>query len=37
MNSTTGRSRGARSRTQYAVGTISPMLNTTVMMPMMNE
>ena len=37
MNSTTGRSRGARRRTQYAVGTIRAMLNTTVMIPMMNE
>ena len=37
MNSTTGRARGTRSRTQNAVGTISAMLTTIVMIPTTNE
>ena len=36
-NSTTGRSRGRRSRTQYAVGTIRSVLTTIVIRPMTNE
>ena len=37
MNSTNGRARGTRSRTQYAVGISRPMLTMIVMMPMTNE
>ena len=37
MNSTNGRARGIRSRTQNAVGTMSAMLMTMVMMPTTNE
>ena len=37
MNSTNGRARGTRRRTQKAVGISSPMLTMIVMMPMTNE
>ena len=37
MNSTNGRARGTRRRTQNAVGNRSPMLTTIVMLPMTNE
>ena len=37
MNSTNGRARGTRSRTQKAVGTSSAMLRMIVMIPTMNE
>ena len=37
MNSTTGRARGTRSRTQNAVGISRAMLTMIVTMPMMNE
>ena len=37
MNSTNGRARGIRSRTQKAVGTMSAMLRMIVMIPTTNE